>query len=236
MFETEEMGIILEDDDIPAQSFFTFAKELLQRYKNDERINMICGMNNTGISQHIEADYLFTKKGSIWGWASWKRVVDTWDETYSWLDDKEALRLIREQIFSEREYKAYINISKKHRESGKAHYESILAASMYLNSSLNIVPKYNMISNIGIGSESTHAVDNINKLPKRTRKLLYMKTYEIKFPLQHPDKVERDVVFEKAMTPNSFQQKCDKVESIICRFRYGGTKEIYQAIRRKLKG
>ena len=45
MFETEEMGIILEDDDVPSQSFFPYCKELLEKYKDDTRINMICGMN-----------------------------------------------------------------------------------------------------------------------------------------------------------------------------------------------
>ena len=53
MFENEEMGIVLEDDDVPSQSFFPFCKELLERYKNDERVNMICGMNNLETYEHF---------------------------------------------------------------------------------------------------------------------------------------------------------------------------------------
>ena len=67
MFETEEMGIILEDDDVPSQSFFRFCKELLVKYQDNPQINMICGMNNNDVSKNINASYLFTKKGSIWG-------------------------------------------------------------------------------------------------------------------------------------------------------------------------
>ena len=31
MFEKEEYGIVLEDDDVPSQSFFPFCKELLEK-------------------------------------------------------------------------------------------------------------------------------------------------------------------------------------------------------------
>ncbi|WP_071120034.1 hypothetical protein [Romboutsia timonensis] len=234
MFENEEMGIVLEDDVVPSQSFFPFCKELLEKYKDDERINIICGMNNTGVSKHISADYLFTKKGSIWGWASWKRVIDTWDETYSWLDNEKSVQLIRNQFYSEEEFKCYIKTSKSHRNSGRAHFESILAASLYLNSRINIVPKYNMISNIGIASESTHSVDNINKLPKRVQKLFFMKTYKFDFPLKHPVNIIRDYKFEKLMTPTKIQRYYDRVEGIIRKIRYGGFKEIYNSFNRKI--
>ena len=50
-FDNEEMGIILEDDDVPSQSFFPFCKELLDKYRNDKRVNMICGMNNNDVSR-----------------------------------------------------------------------------------------------------------------------------------------------------------------------------------------
>ncbi|MFP4332877.1 MAG: hypothetical protein ACLFQJ_06210, partial [Campylobacterales bacterium] len=44
-FENEEMGIILEDDCLPSQSFFWFCEELLERYKDDMRIMMVSGYN-----------------------------------------------------------------------------------------------------------------------------------------------------------------------------------------------
>ena len=69
MFSTEEIGIVLEDDSIPSQSFFPYCKELLERYKEDTRINMICGMNNYDVHDQCESSYFFSRKGSIWGWA-----------------------------------------------------------------------------------------------------------------------------------------------------------------------
>lgn len=199
MFESEEAGIILEDDDVPSQSFFRFCKELLIKYKYDERINMICGMNHTGISKDINESYLFSMRGSIWGWASWKRVIDKWDDSYSFLDDKKLINLIKSKFENNIIYKNFLETCYRHRISGKAHYESINAITMYLNNSLNIVPKYNMITNIGIGENGTHATNDIRKLPKGIAQMMYMKRYEIDFPLIHPEYIIQNTSFESKL-------------------------------------
>ena len=234
MFENEEYGIVLEDDDVPSQSFFPYCKELLEKYKDDERVNMICGMNNTGVSKHIRESYLFTKKGSIWGWASWKRVIDTWDGEYKWLDDELSIEKIKGQL-KPSEFENYINTAKKHRATGKEYYESINAAAMFLNDSLNIVPKYNMISNIGISEETTHSVNDIRLLPKRVQKLMYMKTYDIEFPLIHPTEIKRDYEFERKMTPTKAEIFFSRIEGVFRALRYRGLKGLKEKIKRKRK-
>ena len=42
-FSQVDKCIVLEDDDVPTQSFFRFCKEMLDRYENDDRIGMIQG-------------------------------------------------------------------------------------------------------------------------------------------------------------------------------------------------
>lgn len=74
-FENEEIGIILEDDCLPKQSFFWFCEELLNKYNNDKRINMITGTSYLFNEVESEEDYFFSKYISIWGWATWK---DRW--------------------------------------------------------------------------------------------------------------------------------------------------------------
>jgi len=233
LFQNEEIGIVLEDDVVPAQSFFPYCKELLEKYRYDSRINMICGMNNTGTSKHTNDSYLFTKKGSIWGWASWRRVTDSWDKTYAWLNNPDQLSIIRPQL-NRRDYHTLIDVSSKHNSSGRAHHESINAASMYLYDRLNIVPKYNMISNIGIAEESTHSTNDIRLLPQRIRKLFFMKTYEIDFPLKHPQEIKRDYRFERKMSPSRFRLMLEKIEHLIYVFRYKGINETFRFIRNKI--
>jgi len=235
MFENEEYGIILEDDDVPSQSFFPFCKELLERYKNDERINIICGMNNLGVSENNPASYLFTTSGSIWGWASWKRVIDKWEEHYDFLNDLNALKLLKYKIGS-KNFKRYFQIWNNHCKSGKAHYESILGSSLYLNSRLNIVPTKNMISNIGIGNDTTHSIDSINKLPRGIRQVLFMKTHEIKFPLVHPKYVIEDIEYKrqvnKIMGYGFLTKRLRRIESIIYRIFLGDFKSLLKGFKR----
>lgn len=233
MFETETKGIIIEDDDVPSQSFFPYCKELLDRYENDERVGMICGMNNTGVSEHIKSSYFYSLNGSIWGWATWRRVVDTWDEQYTWLNDNSAVELLKQKFYSKNEWKGFLATAKAHRKSGKAHYESILGAAVYLNGQYCIVPKYNMITNIGVGEETTHSVSDLRLLPRDARKLIQMRRYEIEIPLQHPKYFLKDIEFEKKVNPSKTKKIKMKLESLMLRIRYGDFKYILKKILRK---
>ena len=167
MFSYEEMGIVLEDDDVPAQNLFPFFRELLLKYRDDQRIAIICGMNNYDVEKSVEESYFFSKRGSIWGWASWRRFVDLWDGRYSWLNDEEKVKTIQAYCDEGLSFKNYYSTAIKHRDSGREHYESIMFAAAALNNMINIVPKYNMISNIGIDIESTHSVADIRLVPRR---------------------------------------------------------------------
>ncbi len=196
MFQSETEGIVLEDDDVPSLSFFPFCKELLEKYKDDERVNMICGMNNTGVCEYTPYDYLFTTSGSICGWASWKRVVDTWDGEYRILKDPFNLVQLKYYMDTFSDGTKHIGNLKRHHRTGKAHYESVLGTSMHLNHRLNIVPSRNMISNIGITANATHSVSDIRMLPKGIQKIFHMQTYEVEFPLKHPPYVIEDMEFK----------------------------------------
>ena len=217
-FSHEEMGIVLEDDDVPSISFFRYCKELLERYKDDNRIAIICGMNNYDVEKKIDESYFYSKRGSIWGWASWRRFFELWDSQYKWLDDFEKIQQIKKYCENDIDYNQYEDMARKHRESQREHYESIMFAAAALNNMLNIVPKYNMISNIGIDKETTHSVSDIRLLCKRVQKLMYKKTYEIGFPLVHPSEVKQNVIFDRKYTLNSIQKLCDRIEVRIRRW------------------
>lgn len=198
MFSIVDKGIILEDDDVPSQSFFPFCKELLDRYEHDDRINMICGMNNIDTyTDSCPYSYFFSRTGSIWGWATWKRNVDLWDPNYKFLDNPYYVRLIEEQEGSQAS--SLFKRIKTHKNSGREHYESILGMHRRLWGQLNIVPTLNMITNIGIGINTTHSTSDIKLLPPASRRLLYKKRHEIQFPLKHPEYIVEDRGYEQQM-------------------------------------
>jgi hypothetical protein len=197
MFENVDRGIILEDDDLPTQSFFRYCKELLDKYYHDTRIAYISGTNLLGVYDNgTEDDYFFSSAGSIWGWASWRRTIDLWDEKLSFLEHQPTLKLL-EEVMGKKNFNFKLPTWNWHKNSKKQYYESILGSSVWLNSQLIIVPRKNMISNIGVVPDSTHAAASLNKLPKKTRRVFFSETFDIGEVIKHPRYVIKDNSFYK---------------------------------------
>ena len=234
MFETEQMGIILEDDDVPSQSFFPFCKELLEKYKDDQRIYCISGMNHLGTYRVDYADYIFTTNQSICGWATWKRCIDGWDTHMPFLDSKYAIECMKELFY---EMNSTINTCSWHRNSGVEYYESIGWAYQNSNNMLCIVPTKNLISNIGIGADGTHGETSLQQVPKAMHKVFFSTTYELDFPLRHPQFVLNDKIFleklEKSMGKRRpIASKFWALEGAFRRFHYASKEEKHNKLKR----
>ena len=181
-FSHVDRCVVLEDDSIPSVSFFTFCKEMLERYENDERITMITGLNIEEETTDAEGDYFFSTNFSIWGWASWRRVVDQWDEHYSWLDSPVIVHQL-EELIRERGYRDdFLPMCRQHREhslQGRPYYETIFWSHMLLSGGLAIVPRKNMINNLGATADSTHFGGSLQTMPRGYRRIFTMKRFEL---------------------------------------------------------
>ena len=193
-FSIVDKCIVLEDDDVPSQSFFPFCKEMLDRYEHDERIVMIAGFNTDEVTPNVPDDYFFTTVFSIWGWASWRRVVDRWDGKYGFLDDAYNVHLLTELTKERRYRQTMLQMCYDHRALGKEYYESIFWACMMFNHGLAIMPTKNLINNLGVAAGgSTHYAGSLETMPRRLRKLFTMNRHELDFPLKHPRYVIENV-------------------------------------------
>lgn len=237
-FSIVDKCIVLEDDDVPSQSFFPFCKELLDKYENDERVWMIAGFNSEETAP-VDADYFFTSVFSIWGWASWRRVLDTWDEHYTWLDDPEKLAKVERVIKEKRLRSDILPMCRDHRAAGKAFYESIFWSSMLLNDGVAIMPTRNLINNRGVTDDSTHFQGSLKTMPHKLRKQFTMQRFELDFPLRHPDRVEEYKPFKEAVyRRNAWGHPWIKVsyslEELLLNLRYGNFSVITKALRRRI--
>jgi len=188
VFRTVDEAIVLEDDCVPSHSFFRFSDELLARYRNDERVMQICGSNllrGMGVGPAVESSYYFSQYGPIWGWASWRRAWRHYDVALSsWpgIRDTGAYKAFchgrAEQKFRHDLY------DKLHRgEIDTWDYQWGFAK--LASGGLSVVPRVNLISNIGFGVDATHIHD-------RAHPLTNLVAAEIGFPLTHPSSVAAD--------------------------------------------
>ncbi len=197
-FSQTDKCIVLEDDDVPADSFFPFCKEMLDRYAHDERIGMISGFNIDERTHDVGDDsYFFTTNFSIWGWASWRRVVERWDADYSFLDRPEAVARIEALTRERRLRRDFLPMCRAHRASGKAFYETIFHATLLLQSQMAIMPAVNQITNLGATADSTHFGGSARTLPRGYRRIFTMDRPEMRFPLVHPADVVDHVAYRR---------------------------------------
>ncbi len=238
-FSMSDKCIVLEDDDVPSQSFFPFCKEMLDKYENDDRIAMISGFNEDEISPDCNDSYFFTSIFAIWGWASWKRVVDKWEGDYAFLQNKQAMSRLQSLIRQRGYRKDFIPMCLEHKESGKDYYESIFWASMLLNSGLAIMPCKNMINNLGLSDDSTHFSGSMKTTPKAYRKIFTMKRYEMEFPLKHPSYIIENIDYkERLYKINAWGHPWIKasrsLEELWLNLRYGNIGIIFKSLNRRL--
>ena len=238
-FSIVDKCIILEDDDVPSQSFFPFCKELLDRYEYDDRINMICGMNNVE-SVDSPYSYLFSETGSIWGWATWRRIVDEWEGDYAFLDNDYEMKQLYDWMkhFNEPP-EGRISTWKANRASGVEHYETILGVNQLIKHRLNIVPTKNMINNVGNTPEgSTHSTSDLKLIPSGLRRIYTMNRYEIDFPLKHPQYMVEDLSFRRRLNRimgkgHPWVRRWRMLEKVWLILKYEGVNALLKKIKRK---
>ena len=229
-FEKTDRLIILEDDCVPSDSFFPFCKEMLEKYIDDERIYMVTGMNHLNRYDEVDSDYFFAKVGSIAGWATWKRFWDKVDFSMKNIEDEDTLRLIKQcsennKVFAGR-YENAVS-KKKQLDSGVklSSWSTQVGLSSMLNSQLVVVPKVNLMSNIGLTGESANSVDSIKKVPFGLRPLYRLKLYEMDFPIKYPEFVCENYEYEKRvmkiMKPSKPVARIRKLESVFLRAIHG---------------
>ncbi len=184
VFNEVEEAIILEDDCLPHLTFFQFCEELLQKYRDDDRIGHIGGVNFQFGRKRGPYSYYFSRYDHIWGWASWRRAWKGYDPNLElWPKAKEEKWL--QGFLGDSSLVGYwTNIFEKVYRHRIDTWDYQWLFHCWTKNRLAIIPNTNLISNIGVDKDATHTV--------RGNKFHRMKTEPIIFPLSHPPSVFRD--------------------------------------------
>lgn len=186
-FQFTDKLIVLEDDCIPHKSFFEYMEEMLERFKDDERIGVLSAFNHFENWDCGDYSYFFTKNGPLAGaWATWKRVWDGYRFDVSGITDPLVRKLMVGNITSKQAKKSKVRLwEKTHmivKQNKKISYWDVQFGFLkFYQSYLAIVPKFSLASNIGLGVGSTHAVNAKNTMPS----VFFTKDRKLEFPLHH---------------------------------------------------
>lgn len=167
-FENEEEGIILEDDCLPAGSFFSFCDAMLNRYRHDTRVRHITGGNFQLGAKRGDASYYFSKISHVWGWAGWRSVWRDYDKDLKQYTEKEARLALLNVFDDEWIADSWYRIFNELKAGNIDTWDYQLSLTNFFNNALCVIPNVNLISNIGFGQNATHtkqAVDKYAALP-----------------------------------------------------------------------
>jgi hypothetical protein len=157
VFEEVPAAIILEDDCLPSNSFFSFAEKALANFQDNPDIGSVAGTNFLGHYSPEPHSAFLGKHPHIWGWGTWSR---------EW------------RAFRDSGYRERIGLLDQLRVL--FGFNSIISAAFFANllllrSRLNtwdidfalferrtkkfaIYPPANLVSNVGLGAvEATHS-------------------------------------------------------------------------------
>ncbi|MEO6453268.1 MAG: methyltransferase, TIGR04325 family [Ginsengibacter sp.] len=174
--------IVLEDDIVTSPAFLKYMNEGLNLYRDDQKVACI-----SGYIYPVKPlpETFFLKGADCWGWATWKRIWDTFEKNGQLLLDQ----LHQADAVADFDYYnsyPYTQMLKDQVQGKNDSWAVRWYASSYLNNQYCLYPGKSFVKNIGLDGSGVHSV------AQKSSTLILNKG--IKLSMQP---VEEDILFKK---------------------------------------
>ena len=230
VFEQCEEAIFLEDDCLPDPSFFPFCEELLEKYRHDERVAMICGSNFQRGQRRSPYSYFFVRHTTVWGWASWRRAWQHYDIGIRLWPDLRETRWLEDMLVHPAAVEYWRGVfDAVHDGVGEVaeNWDYPFFFTWWARHALAVSPEVNLISNLGFGPEAAHTRDVIETMAA-------LPAEAIEFPLRHPPYMRLD----READHFAFRQICPWIvenQNLYWRLRHGFTGALPRPLRSSIR-
>ena len=196
-------ALVFEDDCTPDPTFFPFAEELLDRYRDNSRVWQISGNRHGVPREFYKGDsYAFSTWASVWGWATW---ADRWQAHRKVFTRDHVRRSATDAGDAPvRTIPAQPAPGTLVTRAGQRHFAEAAQSSdvithgwdkhwwltIMTEGGLAIAPSRNLVVNSGFGADATHGHS-----PGRQDD----PAEPMVFPLQHPSQVALNVDVEREL-------------------------------------
>ena len=233
--EHVDEAIILEDDCVPHPTFFPFCEELLERYRDDERVMHISGDCFHAGAEHLPLSYSFSCYTLTWGWATWRRAFRYYDRDDELVAARSGTGWLREILGNDprtlAQWEAIFDKVHAQGNSGSSWAYPWLF-TVWTQRGLSVLPNTNLISNTGYGENATHT--RVSGDPRAN-----LPVHEINFPLKHPHFVFRDrevdrVTFDRVVHPHQHPKLYERLRNACADALPDQTREMISSIKQRL--
>jgi hypothetical protein len=150
-FERFSELVILEDDCLPSDGFFNFVREGLLVMQSQPEILLVCGTQH--VPSHLSDQRYYKSKFALtWGWAT---------TNSKWVEIKSGMIAIKNpaplHLFELDPKKIYWQEGSRRALDGFVDvWDTPLVNYLYTNEKFSLLPKSNLVSNVGNDSFATH--------------------------------------------------------------------------------
>ncbi|HAB54759.1 MAG: glycosyl transferase [Ignavibacteria bacterium RIFOXYB2_FULL_35_12] len=167
VIETYGKVVVIEDDLILSPYFLEFMNKGLEIYENVEEVISIHGYIYP--LKKLLPETFFLKGADCWGWATWKRGWDLFEQNAPILLDEIYHRMLENEFDLNGAVKN-IKMLKKQIKGENDSWAIRWHASAFLKNKYTLYPGRSLVQNIGMGKQSTHTkktnVYNVELSPK----------------------------------------------------------------------
>lgn len=197
-FELIEEAIILEDDCLPDPTFFRFCAELLERYRDEQGVGVICGTNHQYGEVRGSKSYFFSRYCHVWGWATWRRAWKKFDYAMvdwpQWRDHGGV-----NQMFSRGTVRRFWRWTWNETFNGRIDtWDYRWTYSCLRHELLSVLPCRPLVQNIGFGPDATHTYSAAG---------FQEASCPMSFPLQCPSEITTDSSAEDRTASKEYSRR-----------------------------
>jgi hypothetical protein len=145
----------------------------------------VCGTNNNFLYKQTHYSYYFSRYFSCWGWASWRRAWQHYDVDMKLFPKILDAGILNNILVKSREIRYWQRIFQNVYSNKTNTWDYQFVFACWLQSGLSIIPKSNLISNIGFGGEATHTTNKDSEYANSPSE-------PMTFPLNHPPYLVRN--------------------------------------------
>jgi len=192
-FQHVEQGIILEDDCVASPAFFDYCSVALDVYRNQVNVMHIGGASFLPASTALNARAYCSKLMHCWGWATWRRAWERFDfhmQCSSKVIDRQ-LRNVYGASCEEQQF--WREMFELIRTGALNTWDWRWQRSIWENSGLCIVPRQNLVANVGFDARASHTTHGQHIVCSGMSSDQFLKT---DFPLRQ-DRIADSAVAEK---------------------------------------